>query len=244
MPDHKKRKKNRLRKLRVESVDLVDRGAQGPNARVALFKRDAGSDTNVDDTSTSTPGTVKSQEHEKEMSVGKLSEEVLKSLPDEARQLIEDLTEEVETLETERDELKEQADSSAQPEGEEEGEEEPTLAKRDDLPEDVRKYLESKDAEYEAVNKRLEEAEKIAKQERDTRLEREWTDRIAKFDAIGVDAEKIGKQFKTLADKDDELAEELVETLKALNEQSKTASLFEEVGKRSPTEDSADFRSR
>lgn len=225
---------NRLRGLRLSKVDLVDRGAQGPHATVRLYKRDYSE-------SESAPGTVREQNHDKEISVGKqLTEELRKNLPEEVAQYLEALESDKETLETQLSDAQEKLNS---PEGEGEGVETPEPAlNKSELPEEVRSLLEKRENELNDLRKRAEDAETIAKAERDKRLEREWTDRLSTLDGLNFEIGKVAKQFKSLADKDADFANELVETLKAINEQAKTADLFGEVGKRGPAEGSAEAK--
>lgn len=99
------------------------------------------------------------------------------------------------------------------------------ITKREDLPEDVRKR-------FEDMNARVEAAEKVAKAERDARLEREWRDRvesISLFDEEEVG--KVAKSLKDLADTDEDLATTMVETMKGLSTKAEAAGLFSEVGK-------------
>lgn len=135
-----------------------------------------------------------------------LSEEVRKGLPDDVQAYLTDLEAEVAK--------KDAPPEATTPE---------TVAKRDDLPEDIKKMFSD---QAEAIAK----AESVAKAERDLRLNREWQDRIGKFEHLGLD-EGVAKSFKELSDTDSELADTVVKALEGLNEKAEVSALFEEIGK-------------
>lgn len=228
---------NRLSKLRLTKVDLVDRGAQGPHAAVRIYKRD------LDGEVTETPDPQEgSGGDQKEKSVGKLSEEVRKGLPDDVQEYLTSLEGDKDSLESELADAREQLEAAdAGGEGGGAGtEEEPVLSKMEDLPEEVRQYLAKRDADFESLSKRAEEAEDIAKKERDARQLREWRDRVAKYEPLGIDVDEVAQEFKDLADVNEELTDKLVKRLDALTEQVQTSELFAEIGKRGPAEGSAE----
>lgn len=221
----------RLRMARWSKVDLVDRPADA-HARIALWKRDGRPGVREDD------GSDKSKEGN--MPIDKA---VLDALPDDVRKSVQELVREHEeateknaTLE-ERLTALEAAATATTP-----SEEDEDVTKRDDLPQDVRDAIAKRDAELDAVTKRLEAAEAIAKAERDQRLTKEWNDRIAGLDALGLDVEETAKRFKDLADVSPELADDLVAKMSAANEQARAGNLFTEVGKRGGNENGAESK--
>lgn len=158
------------------------------------------------------PGSWQAEKKEGSMPE-KLAEEVLKSLPQAAQDYITAL-------------------ESAQAEG---GSEPSTgtvdITKRSDIPEDVLALIAKRDEDLAEIRKRAEEAEAVAKAERDARVLNEWRDRVAKFDGLGLDVEETAQNFKSLAETNSELAENLMKSLSGLREQAETSALFEEIGK-------------
>lgn len=94
------------------------------------------------------------------------------------------------------------------------------------VPEAVKKAVEE---QMKDVTKRMEEAETIAKTERDARLNAEF---IAKAKTLGpiAKAEELGPVLKTLSEKAPEEFKKVEEALKAAAEQVATANLFKEFG--------------
>lgn len=83
-----------------------------------------------------------------------------------------------------------------------------------------------------AAEERAEAAEKIAKAERDHRLEREYVAKAAAFDALPVEAEKFGKVLKSAADAlDSDTFDALMTVLNAANESISSGNIFAELGK-------------
>lgn len=148
-----------------------------------------------------------------------LSEEILKSLPDEALEYIGDLERKLD-------------EGNIEPSNQD-------VTKRDDLPVEVREEIEKRDAELATITKRLEQAEAVAKAERDARITREWEDRVSRLDHLTLPDEVV-KQFKTLADTQPEFADEIYKSLVAANEQTESAAIFSEIGKSAPAEGSAE----
>lgn len=86
-------------------------------------------------------------------------------------------------------------------------------------------------ARIEKAEKRAEAAETIAKEERNTRLTREFVAKAEKLDGLTVKAEKFGPVLKSAAEKlTKEEFEELETVLKASSEQIKQGDLFTEAG--------------
>lgn len=220
----------RLVRPQWSKVDLVDRPAD-PHATFLITKRDevekssptasqvhadapVGGDKKKKDKKTPPGNSPEVAKKEEGAMPEKLSEEVRKSLDPAVLAYVTEL------------EAAAEAGTEPAPVGDESD-----VTKRDDIPADVLALITKRDEELEAVSKRAEEAEKVAKAERDQRVLREWTDRVAKFDVLGLEVETVAKQFKDLADKDETLAESLIKSLEGLSEQAATSALFEEIGK-------------
>lgn len=146
----------------------------------------------------------------------KLTEEVRKSLPQEVQDYLASL-----------EAAAEEGATEPSPGGGTEEE----LSKRDDIPEDVRELINKRDEELAAISKRAEEAEKVAKAERDARVLREWQDRVTKVADVVEDVDSTATELKELADTNPELADKLMKRFEALQEQAATSALFEEIGK-------------
>lgn len=140
-----------------------------------------------------------------------LSEEVRKGLSDEAREYLEELEAEV------------AKNAETPPSGKEDDPDPQDITKRDDIPEDIKKMFSD---QAEAVAK----AESIAKEERDRRLTREWEERLAGLNELGIE-KSSAKDFKELAEVNPDLAENITKSLEALAQRSEMATLFEEIGK-------------
>lgn len=85
-----------------------------------------------------------------------------------------------------------------------------------------------------AAEERAEAAERIAKAERDHRLEREFVAKAASLSALPAEAEAFGKVLKSVADAvDTETFDALLSVLSAANEGITTGNLFAELGKSS-----------
>jgi hypothetical protein len=91
-----------------------------------------------------------------------------------------------------------------------------------------------------AANARAEEAEKIAKAERDQRLVREFVAKAQSFTSLPINPETFGPVLKKLSEAlSDEEYDAVTKALAAGNETMANASLFGEIGKRGgyqPTE--------
>lgn len=231
-----------LRNLKMTKVDLVDRPAD-EHAMISLYKRE-GSPLAPDGTvlgdafsendamlNPASPLSRQSREVTKIEQEGKmpeLDEEILKGLPDEVLNYIGHL-EQV---------ALEKADDAA--DGEEEDED---MAKSLELPEGVQELLAKRDAEIEELRKSANDAQAVAKAERDLRVTREWRDKVTKLDSLSFeDTEAVVKSLKELADTNPELAEATFKTLSAANGQAESAALFSEIGKAAPAEGSAEAK--
>lgn len=200
-----------LRSLSIGKVDFVDRPAD-PHARTAIWKRD-GAAPDDDPKEGNVP------------EIPTLTDEVRKGLPEEAVDIIDALTAALEDAQSgEGDADADATDDAAADADADAGD----LAKRDDLPEDVREALRKRDEQMEAMQKRLDESEEKRAAEIRKREVREWGEKIAKFD--GVLPENADEKFADLADHDADLADEIVKALDALNEQVDKSALFGSAG--------------
>jgi len=83
-----------------------------------------------------------------------------------------------------------------------------------------------------AAEERAEAAEKIAKAERDYRIEQEFIAKAAEFSALSVDASTLGPVLKAAAEvMDEEAFGVIIDALSAANETVSESGLFSEVGK-------------
>lgn len=215
-------RRNLLRNTRVGKVDFVDRGAD-EHARLMIWKRDSESSTPNPDAN---PAEGTRTTEEANVAV-ELTEEVRKGLPEDVRDYLDSLEQRIAAAEESKDAGTEAQDADSTDEADE-----AEVAKRDDLPEAVIKRMD-------ALEKRAADAEAIAKREHDLRVEREWADRLAKFDggALGEDAPAT---FRELEETNPDLASKVVKTMEALQEKVDTSALFSEAGHNQPAPESAE----
>jgi hypothetical protein len=96
-----------------------------------------------------------------------------------------------------------------------------------ELPEEVKKQL----IELEDFKKRAEASDKIAKAERDARLNQEYIAKAASYTGLPVDAADFGLVLKSFAESDPEGFAKLDGILKASSEAVQKGDLFKEVGR-------------
>lgn len=110
--------------------------------------------------------------------------------------------------------------------------EEPEQINKDELPQAVREALEKAEARAEKLEKKAAEDAKIAKQERDLRLTREFVAKAeTEFPNVGGDAGEFGPMLKAMSETLSEDVYKAVETrLRAAEEQVRTSNLFKELG--------------
>lgn len=85
----------------------------------------------------------------------------------------------------------------------------------------------------ESAQERAEEAETIAKRERDIRLAREYVEKASGYRHLPVNPEEFGQVLKAIDESLDEEQRELLEkALKAADETVANAGVFDEIGKR------------
>lgn len=146
----------------------------------------------------------------------------LKSKLAKAEQDRDELTKRVETLE-----------KAAKPD-----KPEPKPVDKSELTPEVRALVEKAEAdaaveksEREKLAKRVEDAEKLAKAERDERLTRDFVAKAETFKALPVEAEKFGPVLKAASESLSKEEFEALETvLKAADEQIAKSELFKEQG--------------
>lgn len=118
------------------------------------------------------------------------------------------------------------------------------LAKMADFIEEETDILKSADPAIveivKAAEERAEAAEKIAKAERDYRIEQEFIAKAAEFGSLSVEASTLGPVLKAAAEAlDEEAFGVIIDALTAANETVGESDLFSEVGKSTSFEGSA-----
>lgn len=151
------------------------------------------------------PATPREEDHMPDEKVA-LSDEARKALPEDAQKFITD--------------LEGQVAKAAKP-----ADDKPEDEVLKGLPEDVRKRIE-------AVEKRAEDAENAAKEEREKRETAEVTKRLESTKHAGVNTAEWAAPMRKLAETDPEFAKKVEETLNAASERIRQAELFGELGKR------------
>lgn len=109
---------------------------------------------------------------------------------------------------------------------------EPTTVAKGELPAEVREMIAKAERETEKLRKQAADAEKLAKEERDRRVEREFVEKAEReFPYLGS-AQELGPRLMRMADtlsKEDYDAH--LTELRAANERLEKSALFEEIGK-------------
>jgi len=146
-----------------------------------------------------------------------LSEDVVKNLPDEIKQELQELDNEVKKLVKLEKGKVEKGDK----EGAEGTEGEKPILKG--LTPEQREY-------FEKMMKRVEEAEKLAKQERDARIEREFIEKASKFKYLPINPQEFGKVMKSLYETNSEQYKEVEKVLQAADKQLEKSKMFDEIG--------------
>jgi hypothetical protein len=108
---------------------------------------------------------------------------------------------------------------------------EPATINKDELSPVVREALEKAEADRVALAKRAEEAERIAKEERDTRITREFVTKAEGYSNLSVDATVFGPVLKAASETlSGEQFEALESVLKSADEAVRAGNLFKEQG--------------
>jgi hypothetical protein len=218
-----------LQDLTVDWVSLVDRAAvrdpqnKSEPRRFLLWKREG----------TTTPTADKGGDH---MTT---TEDELRAAVDKAEQDAKEAREAQEKAEKERDDALAKAAEAEEKDGDDEkdGGAEAEVNKAD-LPPAVRAALEkAEEREKEATRKadeamlKAEAADKIAKEERDTRVTQEFITKAEGFKALPVKPASFGPVLKRASEKLDKADfDALDELLKAADEQIAKGDLFKEMG--------------
>jgi hypothetical protein len=96
---------------------------------------------------------------------------------------------------------------------------------------EVAQAISKAQAAADAATKRAEQAEKIAKKERDQRLEGEFIAKAKTLDALGIEHDPVAKALQEMAEKvTPETNETIWKTLHAANEQARSGEIFKEIG--------------
>jgi len=138
----------------------------------------------------------------------------LNSLPEDVQKAFSELTKRAESAEAQIEELKKSANGGKQE------------------PEDIFKGMSTEvKKRFEEMEKRAQEAEKIAKAEQETRLVREFVAKAKDYQGLPMEAEEMGKVFKTLSEKAPDEFGKVEELLKKADAAIAQGNLFREVGK-------------
>lgn len=242
-----------LENFKVNAIDIVDKGAQGEQARVALYKRhEQRGSLSRSEFQNLSPEQKKNYKWDEDRgkyvpvtksqgdfhtdgsnSYSVTNDNKEQNMPENEELTKEEALEKVSELQDKVDELTSELEKANEPVDDDQGSDD--ISKRDDVPEDVREILRKQE-------ERLEKAEKVAKAERDMRLEREERERVAKLNNLSLDVNEVAPLMKRVRDTDEDLAEEVMKTLRGLNEQIETSELFKEFGNDSPAEGSAEAK--
>lgn len=178
-------------------------------------------------TTGTTVTTTKSEEgHDMPDKNNSITDELLKGLPEEAQQAIKKLQADaakVADLEKQVEELKKGQD------------------KGDEGQVDLFKGMSPEQrAHFEKMQKRAEEAERIAKEEREARLRKEYIQKAQELSGLNISAEEFGPILKSAAEKlPEEEFTKLHEVLKSASKVIETSSIFKEQGRDGAGEDTA-----
>ena len=223
----------KLKELIIDRVDLVKQG-DNPEAFVRLFK---GKDQDVPpNTIADKPMSYWLEEFKKLFTKGaeeSMAEfdlnKFLEEQDEETRKALEeamsseDKDEQINTLTTKISELEEQLENQEKAaDDDDEDDDEDDMMKS--LPENVRKMLEDS-------QKRVEEAEKLAKELKDQQLNNEYVDKAKQFSEVVTDATILGPVLKRIAEINVEDYQKIESVLKAANEMvERNNILLKELG--------------
>lgn len=242
-------KKYRLSSMTYDEVSLVPAG-DNPTAEVVLMKADP---THKYTDGDSAVGTVTRNDDQKESNMAGENGVIKKSdLPDEVVEYINGLEAVVEEIT--------KADATDIPEGDGSDDDDAygvgnpdhevpdnPSGEGDGEEDDVEKALSKADPAVKALiakmqkttESRIAKAEKMAAEEREQRLTREFTDIAKTLPMINDNPDDLGGLLKELSKQAPTLAPKVQSLLKAANEQIRTANVFTEIGKRASTSDSS-----
>lgn len=211
-------KRTRIDMMDLDEVSLVGSG-DDPEARVVISKahKNAGSDQSSGTVISNTGTSEENMPEENDQTTDEIS---LDDLP-------EDVVQYIQTLESLLgDELED--------DGELEEEPEPVLVGKSASTEDILKSNPDLAEIVKAATDRADEAERIAKHERDRRVEREMIEKAQQLPLIGDTTEDLASLLHKLNDADPTLATAVEGLLRKANDQLRESDLFSEVGKSTP----------
>lgn len=218
---------NRLTDMEFDEISLVTRPAN-QLSKVVLYKSDSDSQENQMSNPLSKgkmipPMDDEMEDEEDEMKKGRMKKGDAIDIPQEVFDYIS-------ALEAANAELTDTLSKYDEMEDEEDDEED----------EDIMKSADPRIVEIvKSAERRAEEAEKIAKAERDHRLTQEFISKAEAYTHLPVTADKFGLVLKSVADAvDADTFAQLVDVLNAANEGIKNGNLFAEVGKSATAVDS------
>lgn len=244
------KKKYRLSSMTYDEVSLVPAG-DNPTAEVVLMKADPSHKYTDSDEDVST---LRPNDDQKESNMAGENGVIKKSdLPDEVVEYINGLEAVVEEItKGSVDDVPEgdgsddddaygvgnpnydgPDDDEDDDEDDEDEVEKSVLAKADPA---VRAYIAKMEK---ATESRIAKAERIANEEREARLTREFTDIAKTMPMINDNPDDLGSLLKELSKQAPTLAPKVQTLLKAANEQIRTANVFDEIGKRASTSDTS-----
>lgn len=210
--------------LRINRVDLVDKGANqdgtGDGAHVLLFKR----------ATPSVEGNMKLTDM--------TPEQLLKHAEDQATKIDEQATSitALETGKTDLDtkvaDLTKSVEKLTKAAGKAAGDD-PDEEILKGLPDNVRKLLDKKDEAITKAQGEAEEASKIAKAERETRLTKEYIVKADGLKAVIGKPADIAKQLRAIDEGlDEEIAKAVQDTISSLNDLVEKSELFKTLSRR------------
>lgn len=217
------KKKTRLSDIDLSMVSLV-RAGDDPLAKAVLFKSEPDKNNGGD----STPPTLSNQNDKERKPVAET--EISKSdLPEEVVAYIEALEDEV----TEQEETIKSLKVTIETDDEVEVDDDPeavlksAIAKADPATAELLRKMQADNA---AAAERIEKAEKVANDERNERLRRDYVAKAAELPMVNDNADDLGKLLKELNDLSPAHAAQVETLLKAANEQIAKGNLFAEFG--------------
>jgi chromosome segregation ATPase len=144
----------------------------------------------------------------------------------------EELTARVAKAESERDELNQRVQKLEQKLAKKGDKPQPAPVDKSQLAPEVRAMIEKAERDAEQTRKEADEAKKIAKAERDQRIEREFISKAeTEFANMPGDKTELGQLLKTASEKLGKADYDMLEQrLRAADEQIKTGDLFKQFG--------------
>ncbi len=219
------KKKTRLTDIDLSMVSLV-RAGDDPLAKAVLFKSEPDKNNGGD----TDPPTLSNQNDKERKPVAET--EITKAdLPDEVVAYIDALEDEVneqeETIKSLRIVIESDDDGHDDPELDDDDLVKSAIEKADPATAELLRKMQADNA---AAQERIEKAEKIANDERNERLRRDYVAKAAELPMVNDNADELGNLLKELNDLSPEHAAKVETLLKAANEQIAKGNLFTEIG--------------